>query len=776
MAKGILAVAAATLATVLPNVATDPRKLKPGELCRLLNSTPVGEVLTDQRLRTHRARAGSRIGSSTIDLFRYAAWLIDQPTKTSAAAKPNSWDAKRHTERDRQAESSRSGRDIGPPPEVVDPARRAKAEKSFKAFCESYFPERFSLKWSKDHLRVIKRVEQAVLEGGQFAFAMPRGSGKTSLCEVACLWALAIGARKFVLLIGASAVAAEENLDSIKVEIEANELLFEDFPEICYPIQCLEGRANLCAGQHINGDRTHIKYGKRVLALPTVKGSKSSGGILRVVGITGRIRGMKFTRASDGQSVRPDQVIIDDPQTDASAKSTPQCAQREKLIAGAVLGLAGPGSQIAAIMPCTIIRREDMVDRLLDRKLHPAWRGERTKLLYKFPTNMKLWEEYAELRANSLRADGDGSEATTFYRKHRKAMDAGAEIAWPERYRAGEISGLQYALNLYFDDVASFLAEYQNEPQADNLDDAELLTATQIAAKVNGLALGVVPLWATRLTTYIDVQHRLLYWGVAAWADDFTGAMISYGTWPEQTTPHFAYRNVRKTLQSIYAGKSAQAAVRAGLTDLCDLLFNRAWKTEAGTEMQIARGLVDAADGNMTDDIFAFCRAGTHSFNLLPAIGKGIGAAQKPMHEYKAKPGERLGFHWLIQPVPKKATRQVLIDSNFWKSFVHEGLAIAAGDKRCLSLYGTKRTDHRLFAEHLTAETRTRTREEKSGKLLDRRVDVWRLKPAKPDNHWLDCFAGCAAAASIDGASPLPKHRATTKPDKPRGGTNVTYL
>jgi AcrR family transcriptional regulator len=58
-------------------LATDPRKLKPGELCRLLNSTPLGEVLTDGQFRRQRSRAGFRIGTgSTIDLFRYTAWLI----------------------------------------------------------------------------------------------------------------------------------------------------------------------------------------------------------------------------------------------------------------------------------------------------------------------------------------------------------------------------------------------------------------------------------------------------------------------------------------------------------------------------------------------------------------------------------------------------------------------------------------------------------------------------------------------------------------------------
>ena len=50
------------------------------------------------------------------------------------------------------------------------------------------------------------------------------------------------------------------------------------------------------------------------------------------------------------------------------------------------------------------------VDALADQSLkeHPEWQGERTRLVYSFPTSEKLWAEYARLRAESLRADGDG--------------------------------------------------------------------------------------------------------------------------------------------------------------------------------------------------------------------------------------------------------------------------------------------------------------------------------------------------------------------------------
>src|SRR5262245_18266436 len=54
----------------------DPRKLRPTELYRLLNSTSLGEVIKDSDLRQHRTRAGLRIGDTHVDLVRYVAWLV----------------------------------------------------------------------------------------------------------------------------------------------------------------------------------------------------------------------------------------------------------------------------------------------------------------------------------------------------------------------------------------------------------------------------------------------------------------------------------------------------------------------------------------------------------------------------------------------------------------------------------------------------------------------------------------------------------------------------
>jgi hypothetical protein len=202
---------------------------------------------------------------------------------------------------------------------------------------------------------------------------------------------------------------------------------------------------------------------------------------------------MKFKRP-DGQTVRPSLVILDDPQTDESARSLSQCANRERILAGAVLGLAGPGQKISGIMPCTVIRPGDMADRILDTEKHPEWNGERTKMVYAFPDDEKLWDRYAEIRADSLRAHGDLREATAFYRANQQAMDAGAKVAWLPRFNHDEASAIQHAMNLKLQDETAFWAEYQNEPLPENVGEDEQLTVDEIAQKLNGQKIGEIPI------------------------------------------------------------------------------------------------------------------------------------------------------------------------------------------------------------------------------------------------------------------------------------------
>ena len=731
----------------MPNL--NPARMSAPEVARLLNSTRFGFVLPQNRVYRDFSRAGFRIAAAddprSIHLVRYIAYLVDRHNAPDPESGARSYEERREAERQRQAEQSAAGRDIGELPEVEDPDRKEKCRTDFRAFCECYFPEVFTLEWSEDHLKVIKKIETAVLKGGLFALAMSRGSGKSSLTEAACLWAMLYGHRPFVVLIGATEGAALEMLDSIKTELEVNEHIAADFPEATFPIAALDGIANRCAGQLYHGVRTRITWTADEIVLPTIEGAASSGVAVRVAGITGRIRGMKFKKP-DGRTIRPSLVIVDDPQTTESAGSLEQTRKRVRVLAGDILGLAGPGKKIAGVMPCTVIRPGDMADEILDKVKHPEWQGERMKLVYKFPTNEKLWEQYADLRAEQLRKDGTFTKATAFYKKNRAAMDAGAVVGWPARFNYDEISAVQNAMNLKLQDEVAFWSEYQNEPLPEDLGTEEQLTVDAVIHKLNGHARQALPATCNRLTMFIDVQKALLFYVVCAWDDDFTGYVVDYGAWPDQRRRYFSLADANPTLQSTCPHAGLEGQLYAGLEKLTDAMLGREWLRRDGTPLKIERCLIDANWGDSTEVVYQFCRQTKWANIVLPSHGRYVGASSKPMSEYKKVAGDRVGFNWRIPTVAgRRAIRHVVFDTNFWKSFVQKRLQTAMGDRGCLSLWGREPERHLLYAEHMTAEYKVRT--EGRGRV----VDEWKMRPEARDNHWWDGTVGCAVAASMCG-------------------------
>ena len=678
--------------------------------------------------------------------------------------------------RTRTAAQSASGRDISPLPRVRSGRRKTSCKTSFRKFCDTYFKEVFNIPWSDDHLKVIDKIERAVLAGGLFALAMPRGSGKTTLCEISALWAILYGHRKFICMIGASEDAAAQMVDSIKAEIEVNELLAADFPEVCYPIEKLDGIVNRTSGQLYKGKRTHITWTAKEIVLPSIPKSTASGAIVKCAGITGRIRGMKFKRP-DGKSVRPDFVICDDPQTDESARSPSQCVTRETILATAILGLAGPGQKMSGIMPCTIIRDNDMAMRMLDREKHPEWQGELTKMVYKWPDATNLWDEYAERRAEELRSDGDGSQATAFYADNREEMDKGAIVSWYDRFNEDELSAIQHAYNLRIRDESAFFSEYQNAPVVDS-EQSDILTTDEIAEKVNGLKRGEVPGDVDKLTCFIDIQQKVLFYTVVGFAPNFSGYVIDYGIYPDQKLRYFTLREVRTTLQQKKRGAGLEGAIFHGLETLTDKLHDTIYTRDDGAELLLDLTLIDANWGLTTDLVHQFCRNTKHRGKIMPAHGRYVGAASRPFNEYSRKKGERIGYNWRIPTVKgKRVVRHLLFDSNFWKSFLHARFAQPFGDAGSLTLFKAKPSVHQMIADQCCAEYRIRT----AGR--GRTVDEWRLPPNKPDNHFLDCLAGSCVAASVLGVKLSGLRMTPTKLDsddvedpKKYKRKRVTYL
>jgi phage terminase large subunit GpA-like protein len=276
---------------------------------------------------------------------------------------------------------------------------------------------------------------------------------------------------------------------------------------------------------------------------------------------------------------------------------------------------------------------------------------------------------------------------------------------------------------------------------------ADELTADEIAGKINRRQRCEVPIGCQHVTMFVDVQANLLYYVVAAWENDFAGYVIDYGTYPDQQRPYFTLRDARRTLAIATNASGLEGAIYAGLESLTCELLGREWRRDDGAALRIERCLIDANWGSCTDVVYQFCRQSVHAGIVMPSHGRFVGASSLPFSEYRRGPGDHVGHNWRIPASSRRALRHVVFDTNFWKSFVHARLAVSMGDRGCLSLFGDRSEQHRMFAEHITAEYRVKT--EGRG----RTVDEWKPRPQRGDNHWLDCMVGCAVAASMVGCA-----------------------
>jgi hypothetical protein len=656
---------------------------------------------------------------------------------------------------------SAKGRDIGRIPSIKSVKRRGACRNSLRRFCETYNPEAFYLEWSKNQLAEIDRIEEVVRFGALYAFADPRGDGKTTRVRMASLWAAAYAFRRYTFVIGANASKAQDNLAAIKMFIRFLPLFTEDFPEISHAVKKLAGIANRASGQTCDDEPTMIEWSQDRITLPTVPPPENwpkawalrddgmaptSGVVVGASGLTGDgIRGSVLTLTT-GEQLRPDLVLLDDPQTDESAASPSQNDSREALVAGAVLGMAGPGRTISAVMPCTVIKPGDFIDRILDRKKHPLWRGARTSLLPSMPKNLDAWEDYFQVyREDAQKEPPDFTASNALYLERREILDEGAEAAWPARKLPHEVSAIQHGMHLFCRNRRAFFAEYQNKPEAEEVDADPMITPAEIVEKINNHRLGVVPANAQKITAFVDVSKSLLWYAVCAWGDGFEGHVIEYGAWPDQKRPYFIQRDARPSLMD-GAKHGEEAAVYAALDALTRRLIEHPWPRDTGGDMRLNVCGIDS--GDYTDQVYQLCRQSPHASVLQAVKGRGVGPSAEPMPEWHTRPGEQKGLYWIRRPAfAGRPVSLTMHDVNFWKSFIHGRLGVPKGGRGSLSLYGDKTTDHRMLADHITSERR----DVQSSANTGRQVAIWKAQPHRPDNHLFDCVVGAAMLASTQG-------------------------
>lgn len=623
---------------------------------------------------------------------------------------------------------------------------REKWRWDLRGFLKGVHPNAFYEEFSESHEQMIEKVRSVILRGGKSADALPRGTGKTTILTGAFEWAVLYGHRRYGAIIGNEADAAKNILESVKTDIWLSEEIGKYWPKLRAYIEKGDGQSQKY--RHLlNSDQSPplIKWGAELVRLPSTpksEGDEWSGAILNACGITGRIRGM-FIKMDDGAVLRPDFILIDDAQTRESAKSVTQINDRENTITGDIGGLGGPGKSVATFMAMTVIYPNDLACRFLDESKHPSWNARKVPMIIKWPdAKDDLWQEYNMIRVTEMRdmkAAGKieyPEKSKAFYVEHRKKMDMGAKVYWEQRKLQEDVSALQHAMNLWFDDATTFLAEFQNEPIENTGGAPYLIDEMDVMSSTNGRKRLDVPKDAQLIVTMTDINFSGLNTVVLASTNDAVRYIVDYGTFPGNGKPLYDPKNTMKTTQS------EKLAIARALDEHIPQIASKRYFRDGKA---VGPDLVLIDCGFHMDLVFRWCEAKRHIVQrgmLYPSRGRSY-------TKYRAtgvvgKPGDN--FHvadW------EKRGRVLVHNADEWRMRSQKGFLMPSATPGGISIFGSTPTVHKILADEICSEVLEEYIELTEG---GNQFFKWGKKPGTL-NDKLDALVGCVVGTAYLGAS-----------------------
>jgi hypothetical protein len=291
------------------------------------------------------------------------------------------------------------------------------------------------------------------------------------------------------------------------------------------------------------------------------------------------------------------------------------------------------------------------------------------------------------------------------------------------------------------------MSEYQNQPVKPG-EGTVIVDAETIRSRINGLSQFTVPMEASTLTGFIDVHDDLLYYAVIAWANDFTGYVVDYGTYPEQ-----ARRIFKKSDKDLYVMKKCigneslqtKAVIQKGIVTLLKDILSADYvmeNDEKGFEkVRFSKILIDS--GYVPEVVETAIRL-VNSPIVFPSKGSGVKATNTPMRQWNQNKGRIFGNYWIEDRPQGRAFLTITFDTNYWKCRLHDSFSLGAGARGGLTLWGREPDEHRLISDQCNSEV-AKFVEYGTNKLYE-----WQIIPGH-DNHYFDCLVGCFAAASTCG-------------------------
>lgn len=113
--------------------------------------------------------------------------------------------------------------------------RRKAGSTSPLTFAQTYLSTHLKLEPSRMHRDLFEMLRDVSHQrGARLAVAAPRGHAKSTIVSLAyILWCICYHTERYIMLISNTLDQANDFLSQIKSELQSNERLLVDFPEVC---------------------------------------------------------------------------------------------------------------------------------------------------------------------------------------------------------------------------------------------------------------------------------------------------------------------------------------------------------------------------------------------------------------------------------------------------------------------------------------------------------------------------------------------------------------
>lgn len=311
--------------------------------------------------------------------------------------------------------------------EDLQKERRDMCSRSLTAFADIYFKKYLQVEMCQFHKELYWMLQRASRERSErIAIAAPRESAKSVIVSlIYIIWSICYKTEGYIMILSDTHDQAVALLSHIKDELENNEKLIEDFPDICG------------VGERWKEGEIVTRNGVKVTAL----------------GAGQKIRGRR------NQEARPSLIILDDIEND---ENTQNPDSREKLFNNWFTKaiLKAGSSKTNVIVIGTIQHYDSLLAKLTREGEMPGWNRRKYQSVVTWSTSPH-WETWINIfrERESYKSLSGEEGARLFFEDNKEAMLLGTEVLWPAKESYYSLMVMREKEGKW-----SFDSEKQNEP------------------------------------------------------------------------------------------------------------------------------------------------------------------------------------------------------------------------------------------------------------------------------------------------------------------------